>query len=230
MAPTTTPNSQAWDTNRTIRRSSWQEDHTSVKNRVTECTTVHRLQMWNSVMRYPFVQCSRAPSTGESELPRRPQEKEGKNILRRSTGPVGSEYEPLLCSKPPGMGGSEDCHNANVTPWTYFLFFGGQTLNLKPIIFFLKVWTLNLEPNTFFLNGQTLNLGPFAAQICEPGDLEPQTLNLRMGDFSSFNPTAEWTDTSPLWLWALSWTHRFSSDFWGLWARKRVLRIEVVQV
>ncbi len=70
---------------------------------------------------------------------------------------------------------------SNLEPIFYVL--GGQTLNLKPIKFFLTVWTLTLEPIIFFLNGQTLNLGPFAAEICEPGDLEPQTLNLKMGDF-----------------------------------------------
>ncbi len=57
----------------------------------------------------------------------------------------------------------------------FFFFFGGQPLNLKPIIFFLEVRSLNLEPIIFFLNGQTLNLKPFAAEICEPGNLEPQT-------------------------------------------------------
>ncbi len=72
----------------------------------------------------------------------------------------------------------------NIEPIFYFL--GGQTLNLKPIIFSLEVQTLNLEPIVFFLNGQTLNLGPFAAEIREPGDLEPQTLNLKMGDFPCF--------------------------------------------
>ncbi len=64
-----------------------------------------------------------------------------------------------------------------------FHVFGGQTLNLKPIIFFLEVQTLNLEPYIIYLNGQTLNLGPFAAEFCEPGNLEPQTLNLKMSDF-----------------------------------------------
>jgi hypothetical protein len=82
------------------------------------------------------------------------------------------------------MGGSGDFHNANLKPIFYFL--GGQTLNLKPIIFYLEVQTLNLKPIIFFLNGQTLNLGPFAAEICEPGDLGPHTLNLKMGDFPFF--------------------------------------------
>ncbi len=90
-----------------------------------------------------------------------------------------------------------------------FYFFGGQTLNLKPIIFFLEVRTLNLELLIFFLNGRTLNLKPFAAGICEPGDLEPQTLDLKMGDLPFFYCTAKWTDNSPPWLWAISWTHRF---------------------
>ncbi len=84
------------------------------------------------------------------------------------------------------MGGSRDFHDAILKPWTYFYFLGGQTLNLKPIIFFLEVWTLNLEPIIFFLNGKTLNLGPFAAEICEPGDLEPQTLNLKICDVPCF--------------------------------------------
>jgi hypothetical protein len=74
----------------------------------------------------------------------------------------------------------------------FFYFFGGQTLNLKPIIFFLEVRTLNLEPIIFFLNGQTLNLGPFATEICGPGDLEPQTSNLKMDDLPfSLNHTAK---------------------------------------
>jgi hypothetical protein len=68
---------------------------------------------------------------------------------------------------------------------TIFYFLGGQTLNLKPTIF-LEVRTLNLEPILFFLNGQTLNLGPFATEICEPGDLQPQTLKLENGRFSIF--------------------------------------------
>jgi hypothetical protein len=72
-----------------------------------------------------------------------------------------------------------------------FYFFGGQTLNLKPIIFFLEVRTLNLELLIFFLNGRTLNLKPFAAGICEPGDLEPQTLDLKMGDLPFFYCTAK---------------------------------------
>jgi hypothetical protein len=66
-------------------------------------------------------------------------------------------------------------------------------LNLKPVKFFLEVRTLNLEPSIFFLNGQTLNLGPFAAEICEPGDLEPQTLNMKMGD-SPFSLIAQAND------------------------------------
>jgi hypothetical protein len=36
------------------------------------------------------------------------------------------------------------------------------------------------------LNGQTLNLKPFAAEICEPGDLEPQIFDLKMGDLPFF--------------------------------------------
>jgi hypothetical protein len=71
---------------------------------------------------------------------------------------------------------------------------GGQTLKLKRIIFSLEVRTSNLELIIFLLNGQTLNLGPFGAEICEPGDLEPQTLNLKMGDlpfFIKINRTAE---------------------------------------
>ncbi len=71
-----------------------------------------------------------------------------------------------------GMGGSGDFHIANLTPWTYFLFSRGS--NLEPQTFF------------FFLNGQTLNLKPFVAEICEPGDLEPQTLDLTMGDLPFF--------------------------------------------
>ncbi len=59
-------------------------------------------------------------------------------------------------------------------------------MNLKPIIFSLEVRTLNLEPIIFSLNGQTLNLKPFAAKICEPGDLEPQILDLKMGDLPFF--------------------------------------------
>jgi hypothetical protein len=61
-----------------------------------------------------------------------------------------------------------------------------ETLNLEPIFYFLGGQTLNLKPIIFFLNGQTLNLGPFAAEICESGDLEPQTLNLKICDFPCF--------------------------------------------
>jgi hypothetical protein len=68
-----------------------------------------------------------------------------------------------------------------------FYISGGQTLNLKPIIFFLEVRTLDLNRIIFFLNGQTLNLGPFAADICEPRNLQPQTLNLKMSDFPFFS-------------------------------------------
>ncbi len=79
------------------------------------------------------------------------------------------------------MGGSEDFHDANlkpnffssvVKPWTSNLYFFSGSSNLKPQTYYF-----------FFLNGQTLNLGAFAAELCEPGDLEPQTLNLKMGDF-----------------------------------------------
>jgi hypothetical protein len=87
----------------------------------------------------------------------------------------------------PGMGGSGDFHNANLTPWTYFLFCRGSNISPQTyIFFFLEVRTLNLEPIIFFLNGQTLNLKPFAAEICEPGDLEPQTLDLKIGDLPFF--------------------------------------------
>ncbi len=67
-----------------------------------------------------------------------------------------------------------------------------QTLHLEPIFFiFFSSQTLNLKPIIFFLNGQTLNLGPFAAEIREPGevgseDLEPSDLNLKNGWFSFF--------------------------------------------
>jgi hypothetical protein len=74
-----------------------------------------------------------------------------------------------------------------------------QTLHLEPIFYFFSGQTLNLKPIIFFLNGQTLNLEPFAAEICEPVDLEPQTLNLKMSDFPFFffNRTAEQADSSP---------------------------------
>jgi hypothetical protein len=68
----------------------------------------------------------------------------------------------------------------------FFLFSRWPNLEPQTYYFFLEVRTLNLEPIIFFLNGQTLNLGPFATEICEPGDLEPQTLNLKMGDFPCF--------------------------------------------
>jgi hypothetical protein len=64
------------------------------------------------------------------------------------------------------MGGSGGFRDANLEPIFYFL--GGQTLNLKPIIFCPGSSNIKLRTYHFFLNGQTLDLRPFAAEICEP--------------------------------------------------------------
>ncbi len=116
-----------------------------------------------------------------------------------------------------------------------FHFFGGQTLNLKPVFFSWKfeVWTLNLKPQTYSFFPEWSNLEP--QTFCRWNLLTwgPWTSHLRLenGWSSIFSfCTAKWTDSSPSWLWAISLTHGFSSDFWGLQAGKRALGIHFVKV
>jgi hypothetical protein len=61
-----------------------------------------------------------------------------------------------------------------------------QILHLEPIFLFCR--GSNLEPQTynFFPEWSNLEPEPFAAETCEPGDLEAQTLDLKMGDLPFF--------------------------------------------